>query len=65
MMFPNKTACTLAAARAVFPQLANHRLQTVAEYLNVTSREQHRALGDAMATAKILIHILNRHDVAV
>ena len=45
---------TVRLARAVFPELPNHRLDTVAGYLGI-ELNHHDAASDAMACARILI----------
>lgn len=46
-------ADSVAIARRAWPQLADHRLPTVAAYLNI-SLDHHEAASDAHACAKIL-----------
>jgi len=53
------TFCTLALARALFPELTNHRLNTVAKHLNVSLTGHHRAVNDAEATAHIFLKCLD------
>ncbi len=50
-----QTVCTLQMARRLFPQLPSRSLSEVARHLGVTGSTYHRALGDAMATAQILV----------
>lgn len=38
--------CTMRLARYLYPELRNHRLQTVCEHVGVPLGEAHRALGD-------------------
>lgn len=45
---------TLALARILYPDLKNHRLDTLARHLGVPLTRHHRALDDARATAHIL-----------
>lgn len=49
---------TLALARALYPELKNHRLDTLARHLEVPLERHHRALDDARATAHILRRML-------
>jgi DNA polymerase III epsilon subunit-like protein len=49
-----RALCTLAISRRLYPDLPDHRLGTVAEFLGVSEGCYHRALGDAMATARML-----------
>ncbi|MFW5981175.1 MAG: PolC-type DNA polymerase III, partial [bacterium] len=48
---------TLNLSRAIYPELKSHRLNKVAEHLNISLENHHRALDDARATANILISI--------
>lgn len=52
------TLCTLQMARRLFPQLPSRALSEVARHLGVSEGAYHRALGDAMATARILVKML-------
>jgi DNA polymerase III epsilon subunit family exonuclease len=52
--------CTLRMARAMFPELPSRALAAVAAHLGVKNGTYHRALGDALATAGILIKMLER-----
>lgn len=51
---------TLALARALMPELKNHRLETLAHALAVPLDRHHRALDDARATAYILRGLLKK-----
>src|SRR5687767_14918892 len=52
--------CTVRLARKLLPQLRSRRLDFLAMYYGVTITARHRAAGDAVATAKILLRLL--HD---
>lgn len=57
--------CTLKLTRALFPDAPNHRNQTLRRYLKIDERSgetfpSHRALGDALVTAYILIACRSR-----
>lgn len=54
----NPVLDTLELARAVFPELKSHKLNVLAEHLNVNLENHHRAVDDARATAEIFIKIL-------
>ena len=58
------TLCTLRLARKVLPQLSRRNLDAVANFyaVEIPPDARHRAAGDAIATAKILIAML--HDAA-
>ena len=51
----NPVLDTLELARAVFPDLKNHKLNTLAEHLEVVLENHHRALDDANATKDIFL----------
>lgn len=50
---------TLRHFRNAFPQLPNHKLATVAKYLGIEETQYHRALADAMVTAKCFQFLLD------
>ena len=50
---------TLELARAVFPDLRNHKLDTIAQYLDVNLDNHHRAVDDATATKDIFVKIMD------
>lgn len=54
-MLPNSSICTLKIARRIFPALPSKSLGNIVKFLNIRHRDVHRGLGDATATAKILI----------
>jgi DNA polymerase-3 subunit alpha (Gram-positive type) len=56
----NLRLCTLQLGRKLFPELPNHRLHTVAHHLAVDIKGRHRARGDALATAQVFMHMLDR-----
>jgi len=49
------TLCTLALARKMFPFLPTKRLEAVAAHLGVGGEGYHRAMADAMTTARVLL----------
>jgi DNA polymerase-3 subunit epsilon len=51
--------CTVRLARRVLPQLRSRRLDSLADYYNVEIAARHRAAGDAVATAHILLRLLD------
>ena len=59
--------CTVALARRCFPGAPNYRNQTLREYLEIQIEDAvaHRALGDAMVTAHILLRCLSRYGTAM
>ncbi len=58
----NPHLCTVSLARRVVPDLANHRLHTVAEHFSVPLLRRHRAFDDARATAEVFIRLLEELD---
>ena len=51
--------CTVRLARRVLPQLRSRKLDSLAQFYNVTITDRHRATGDALATAHILLRLLD------
>jgi DNA polymerase-3 subunit epsilon len=51
--------CTVRMARRLVPQLRRRNLDSLASFFGVTIRARHRAGGDAEATAKVLLRLLN------
>ena len=58
----NANLCTVALTRQLMPDLANHRLHTVAEHFAVPIARRHRAPDDAHATAEIFLRLLIQLD---
>jgi DNA polymerase III epsilon subunit family exonuclease len=54
----NAHLCTVRLSRKLLPDLANHRLHTVAQHFSIPIFNRHRAAGDALATAKIFVNLL-------
>ncbi|MGE3802976.1 MAG: DEDD exonuclease domain-containing protein [Candidatus Kapaibacterium sp.] len=53
------TLCTLRLARRLLPAKKGFSLGKLAAYLGIRIRNRHRALGDAYATAKVLLTLLD------
>ena len=53
---------TLYLARRYMPFLPNHKLKTVAEYFQVSTKGHHRALADVQMTLEIYIRILYHYQ---
>lgn len=51
---------TLRVAKDVWPDLENHRLDTVCNYLGIDMCAHHHAYHDAISCAKVLIEAINR-----
>jgi DNA polymerase III epsilon subunit family exonuclease len=54
----NPHLCTVRLARRAFPDLSNHRLDTIANHFSIPIVSRHRAGSDALATAEIFILLL-------
>jgi len=54
--------CTLRMARRALPGLSSKGLDSVTRYFGVEIRDRHRAAGDALATAAVLLHLLDEAD---
>jgi DNA polymerase-3 subunit epsilon len=52
--------CTVKLARRLIPGLKNRGLDSVSRYFGVEIENRHRAGGDALATARILLRLLER-----
>ena len=51
---------SLVLCRAMLPELAKHKLDTVAKHLKLGKFDHHRACDDAMMLSKIFIELMNR-----
>ncbi len=51
----NPVVDTLQMSRIMFPNLDNHKLNTVSSYLQVTLENHHRSMSDSAAAAEIYI----------
>ncbi len=62
------TFCTVRLARRLLPDLARYDLDTLSARFGISNRWRHRALGDAEATARALLELLeiarDEHGVA-
>ncbi len=50
--------CTLKLARRLYPNLSSKSLHSVSKHLRLTNKSEHRALGDAEITARVLIKMI-------
>lgn len=48
--------CTVKTSRKLYPEIPNHRLNTMCEYLDIPLINHHDALEDSRACAQILLH---------
>lgn len=53
----NESICTLKIARLIYPQLPSKSLGNIVRHLQIRHRDVHRGLGDATATAKVLLRM--------
>jgi DNA polymerase III epsilon subunit family exonuclease len=51
--------CTVRMGRALVPGLSSYALDSLARHYRIPIEGRHRALGDALATARILVHLLD------
>lgn len=54
--------CTMSLARRLVPELRQRNLDALAEFFDIPIRGRHRARGDALATARILLRLLDRAE---
>ncbi len=57
-MFPLDGLDTIPLARRFLPNLRRFKLDLVAEHLNISAANRHRALGDAKVTAAVFLKLL-------
>ena len=59
--------CTLKLARKMYPELKSKSLGNLVKHFGIRHKDVHRALGDAMATAKLLFkmitHLKEDHNI--
>ncbi|HVS20709.1 MAG TPA: exonuclease domain-containing protein [Pyrinomonadaceae bacterium] len=56
----NGELCTVNLARRVLPELHSHNLDSLAEHFGIENTQRHRAAGDAFATSRILLRLLDQ-----
>jgi len=56
----NQTIDTVEVSRIMFPQASSYKLNELAEYMGIEHTTPHRALADALVTAKILFKIKSK-----
>lgn len=65
-LLPNPAICTLKLAKRLFPEIQSKSLRSLTKHFNIRHRNVHRGLGDALATAKVLLkmfsHLRNDHN---
>ncbi len=55
--------CTVQLARRLAPELKRRNLDAVANHFGIPIQARHRAYGDALATARILLRLLDAAEV--
>lgn len=55
--------CTVQLARLLLPELKRRNLDSLSRHLDVKIEGRHRAWGDARATARILLQLLERAEI--
>lgn len=58
-----KRLCTISLARRLVPELRRRNLDALADYFDIPIHDRHRAYGDALATARILLRLLDRAEM--
>ena len=51
--------CTVDLSRRLFPEVARHDLSTLSQVFRIPVHQRHRAYGDALATARIFLRLLD------
>lgn len=59
MMLSGRQLCTVRLSRRLLPQLPSRSLDGLASWFGLEVENRHRALDDAVATAKVLIRLLD------
>jgi len=59
----NAKLCTVQLARRVMPDLEKHHLDALADHFGFQITERHRAVGDARATARVLLHLIDKLEI--
>lgn len=60
--FDNEIIDTLTLSRRVLPTLRRYKLDTLCEHYGINNENAHRALDDAVATAKVFIMLEKESD---
>ena len=59
----NSEICTVQLAKRVLPNLERHHLDALADHFGFQVSGRHRAAGDARATARVLLHLLDELEM--
>jgi DNA polymerase-3 subunit epsilon len=62
MTLSGRQLCTVRLARKLLPQLPSRSLDGLALFFGLEIESRHRALDDALATARVLIHFIDMLD---
>ena len=54
--------CTISLARRLVPELGSRNLDALSEFFDIPIDGRHRARGDALATARVLLRLLDRAE---
>lgn len=54
--------CTISLARRLLPELRRRNLDALSEFFDIPIDGRHRARGDALATARVLLRLLDRAE---
>ena len=54
--------CTVRLARRLLPELPRRNLDALSEFFRIPIHQRHRAYGDALATARVLLRLLDLAD---
>ncbi len=54
--------CTVRLARRLLPELRRRNLDALTEFFRIPIHDRHRAYGDALATARVLLRLLDMAD---
>lgn len=60
--FENEYLDTVTLSRRVYPELYNHKLNTVCEYLNI-DLSHHNGKSDAMGALMIVLHVMSTYEI--
>lgn len=54
--------CTISLARRLVPELRHRNLDALTDFFDIPIHARHRAHGDALATARVLLRLLDRAE---
>jgi len=62
--FTRKQLCTIQLTKKIFPSLPSYGLSSISENLMISNPDRHRAMGDAITTARLLEKIFHEANAA-